>query len=67
MSNVIATGGGGGVAEIPIASADTLVGVKIGTGVNVTDDGTISVIQYLDPSVSHQIWVNNFLNNTDPL
>lgn len=66
MSNVIATGGGGGVAEIPIASADTLGGVKIGTGVNVTDDGTISVIQYLDPAVSYQIWVNNFLNNKIP-
>lgn len=31
------------VTALPIASATTLGGVKIGEGVNVTDDGTISV------------------------
>ncbi len=39
--NVISATGGGG--NLPIATASTLGGVKIGSGVNVTSDGTISV------------------------
>lgn len=37
------TGGGGGGGSLPIASSDVLGGVKIGSGVNVASDGTISV------------------------
>lgn len=36
-------GNGGGSYTLPVASATTLGGVKIGSGVNVTSDGTISV------------------------
>ena len=36
-------GGGGGGYVLPTASADTLGGVKIGEGVDVAEDGTISV------------------------
>lgn len=35
-------GGGGGSSSLPIASADTLGGVKIGEGIDVSSDGTIS-------------------------
>jgi hypothetical protein len=35
--------GSGGIGTIPIASADTVGGVKIGDGVSVAADGTISV------------------------
>lgn len=34
--------GGGGGGDLPIASADTLGGVKIGDGISITEDGTIS-------------------------
>lgn len=34
---------GGGIGMLPIASASVLGGVKIGDGINVTEDGTISV------------------------
>lgn len=33
----------GGAADIPIATKTTLGGVKVGDGVNVAADGTISV------------------------
>ena len=36
-------GGFGGSFTLPIASASVLGGVKIGSGINVTEDGTISV------------------------
>ena len=36
-------GGGGSQYELPTATANRLGGVKIGTGVNVAEDGTISV------------------------
>lgn len=36
-------GGGGGSYTLPTATASRLGGVKIGTGVNVASDGTISV------------------------
>jgi len=41
-SRIKAVSGTGGIGNIPIASADTVGGVKIGEGINVTDDGTIS-------------------------
>jgi len=37
------TGAGGAPYTLPIASSGTLGGVKIGSGINVTSDGTISV------------------------
>lgn len=37
------SGGGGGSYTLPPATSSTLGGVKIGSGVNVTSDGTISV------------------------
>lgn len=36
-------GGGGGSYELPVATGTRLGGVKIGSGIDVTDDGTISV------------------------
>lgn len=36
-------GGGGGSYTLPTATADRLGGVKIGNGINVDSDGTISV------------------------
>lgn len=42
VKNLSDFGGGGGA--LPIASAETLGGVKIGSGVTVTEDGTISVV-----------------------
>ena len=42
--------GGGG--ELPVASASTLGGVKVGEGVNVASDGTISVTTYAPPAYS---------------
>jgi hypothetical protein len=42
----IANGAGGGSATILPATADTIGGVKIGEGINVTEDGTISVPSY---------------------
>ena len=36
-------GGGGGSYELPVATGTRLGGVKIGSGINVTADGTISV------------------------
>lgn len=41
VKNLSDFGGGGGA--LPIASAETLGGVKIGDGLSVTEDGTISV------------------------
>lgn len=46
--------GSGGISNIPIASAETLGGVKIGDGINVAEDGTIST-------------TINMLSNTDYL
>lgn len=39
----IEEGGGGGSYELPVATGTRLGGVKIGSGIDVTDDGTISV------------------------
>ena len=35
-------GGGGGITEIPIASAETLGGIKVGEGLEITEDGILS-------------------------
>lgn len=40
----IEEGGGGGSYELPVATGTRLGGVKIGSGIDVTDDGTISVV-----------------------
>lgn len=37
-----AGGGGGGITELPIASAETLGGIKVGNGLSVTEDGVLS-------------------------
>lgn len=37
-------GGGGGITEIPIASADTLGGIKVGEGLEITEDGVLSAL-----------------------
>lgn len=44
--------GTGGISTIPPATADSIGGVKIGEGVNVTEDGTISVTAYTPPAYS---------------
>lgn len=41
--------GAGGSSSLPIASASTLGGVKIGSGINVAEDGTISSPGYTLP------------------
>ena len=38
-----AGGGGGGITEIPVATTDTLGGVKVGEGLEITEDGTLSI------------------------
>ena len=37
-------GGGGGITEIPIASEDELGGIKVGEGLEITEDGILSVL-----------------------
>lgn len=43
MEDAISGGGGGGGYTLPTATASRLGGVKIGSGVTVEEDGTISV------------------------
>ena len=50
MARRAAKGGSGGT--IAPATSETLGGVKIGEGVNVTSDGTISVSSYTPPAYS---------------
>lgn len=50
MARRAAKGGSGGT--IPPATSETLGGVKIGAGVNVSEDGTISVPSYVPPAYS---------------
>lgn len=50
MARRAAKGGSGGT--IPPATSETLGGVKIGEGVNVAADGTISVSSYTPPAYS---------------
>lgn len=45
-------GGGGGSYVLPTATADRLGGVKVGSGVTVQEDGTISVYAYELPTAS---------------
>lgn len=45
-------GGGGGSYVLPTATADRLGGVKVGSGVTVQEDGTISVSEYELPTAS---------------
>ncbi|MBO5870850.1 MAG: hypothetical protein J6Q89_08885, partial [Clostridia bacterium] len=37
-------GEGGGIAELPIATSDTLGGIKVGDGLEITDDGILSAV-----------------------
>ena len=39
-----AGGGGGGITEIPVATADTLGGIKVGEGLDITVDGVLSAV-----------------------
>lgn len=41
------SGGGGGITEIPIATADTLGGIKVGEGLEITEDGVLSALASL--------------------
>lgn len=43
LGNAIGSGGGGDPYILPTATAERLGGVKIGDGVDVSEDGTISV------------------------
>lgn len=43
-TGVKAEGTGGGIAELPIATADTLGGIKVGEGLEITDEGVLSAI-----------------------
>ena len=36
--------GGGGITEIPVATADTLGGIKVGEGLEITEDGVLSAV-----------------------
>ena len=37
-------GSGGGITEIPVATADTLGGIKVGDGLEITEDGVLSAV-----------------------
>lgn len=47
LGDMLGSGGGGG--SLPVATANILGGVKIGSGINVTEDGTISTPGYTLP------------------
>lgn len=42
FGGVLDTGGGGGAYTLPAATADTLGGIKVGSGLSVEEDGTLS-------------------------
>lgn len=42
--NNLTGGGSGGITEIPIASEDTLGGIKVGENLTITDDGVLSAV-----------------------
>lgn len=44
FGGVLDTGGGGGAYTLPAATADTLGGIKVGTGLSVEADGTLSAM-----------------------
>ena len=50
--NKYSNGGGGGSYTLPTATASRLGGVKIGNGVNVANDGKISVDSYTLPAAT---------------
>lgn len=52
FENAKRTAKGTGGGTITPATSETLGGVKIGEGVNVTEDGTISVPSYVPPAYS---------------
>lgn len=53
-------GGGGGITEIPVATADTLGGIKVGEGLEITEDGVLS-------SNSGSINYNDYYTETELL
>ena len=42
--NIEIEGGSGGITEIPIASKDTLGGIKVGANLSITEDGTLNAV-----------------------
>ena len=42
--NIEIEGGTGGITEIPIASKDTLGGIKVGANLSITEDGTLNAV-----------------------
>lgn len=42
--NGLGDGGSGGITEIPIASAETLGGIKVGENLTITEDGVLSAV-----------------------
>lgn len=50
-----------GVAEIPIASADTLGGIKVGTNLSITDDGTLNAIASSSGSGADDVPINTIV------
>lgn len=52
VESVDVSAGGGGQYTLPAATADTLGGVKVGNGLSVTEDGTISAAQYTLPAAT---------------
>ena len=55
INGVSLLGEGDMETPLPIANANTLGGVKIGDGINVTDDGTISAQEYSLPTASDSV------------
>ena len=43
VDNAVANAGGG-ISEIPVATAETLGGIKVGDGLGITEDGILSVV-----------------------
>ena len=39
-----ASGSGGGLVELPVATADTLGGIKVGEGLEITEDGVLNAL-----------------------
>lgn len=44
IENGVISALGGGIAELPIASAETLGGIRVGEGLEITEDGVLSAI-----------------------
>lgn len=59
-------GGSGGTAYMPIAGVDTLGGIKIGDGLSVEEDGTLSTNPRLTFATDEEVdaVINEILNNT---